>query len=149
MAEREFGIPLRKVTFLTGFPPKELELPPSSDSPTLELLGLRSGQTLLVREDESGDSSVKETKQGSGWDYIKKISKSGMMKAHKSPADNSCLFHSVAYVCTSPGAKLPFVAVAFHSTCNIVGFSSFLVSSLLTVFKGAYCKRGRSGPKPV
>ncbi|CAE7822797.1 OTU2 [Symbiodinium microadriaticum] len=72
------GVPRPCVQLLAGFPPKALELP-KDRSATVSSLGLRSGESLIVREVEP---------EGARGIVVRRVIE----------ADNSCLFNAVGYV---------------------------------------------------
>eukprot|EP00929_Paragymnodinium_shiwhaense_P086553 TRINITY_DN47059_c0_g1_i1.p1 TRINITY_DN47059_c0_g1~~TRINITY_DN47059_c0_g1_i1.p1 ORF type:complete len:315 (-),score=70.31 TRINITY_DN47059_c0_g1_i1:15-881(-) len=72
------GVPKPCIQLSAGFPPKPLELPQDLTA-AVSSLGLRSGESLIVREVEP---------QGAGGVLVRRVVDS----------DNSCLFTSVGYV---------------------------------------------------
>jgi len=92
MVEASSGIPAEEQRILTGFPPKALE--GSADS-TLEALGVRSGDQLIV-ERAAGSGEVKQGHTDGK--YIPPSPEKGFFVRRIMPSDNSCLFHTAAYV---------------------------------------------------
>jgi ubiquitin thioesterase OTU1 len=96
--------PISSIILKTGFPPKYLDLP---ESTTIENAEIYSGETILVEVDESkvAPTVVKlETKKADAQKADTKIPKDqvpntdGMIMVRRIiPADNSCLFNSIAY----------------------------------------------------
>jgi len=79
------GVAPHQQRVLTGFPPKELPIQ-NETSNTLSIVGLRSGDTVIVEENAS-QPKVVEGKVNTVR-LIRKVV----------PADNSCLFASLSYV---------------------------------------------------
>eukprot|EP00667_Euglena_gracilis_P022351 EG_transcript_24839 len=91
LLEEKSGIPAEEQKILVGFPPKALEANPDD---TLEALGVRSGDQLIVERAGKG-----EVKQGhTDGKYIPPAPEKGFFVRRPVPSDNSCLFHTAAYV---------------------------------------------------
>eukprot|EP00928_Gymnodinium_smaydae_P051596 TRINITY_DN35168_c0_g1_i1.p1 TRINITY_DN35168_c0_g1~~TRINITY_DN35168_c0_g1_i1.p1 ORF type:complete len:310 (+),score=69.60 TRINITY_DN35168_c0_g1_i1:68-931(+) len=74
----ETGVARPCVQLLSGFPPRPVELP-TDPGALVSVLGLRSGDALIVRETEPA---------GAGGSVVRRVIES----------DNSCLFNAVGYV---------------------------------------------------
>lgn len=96
----EFGVDVENQHIMVGFPPKPLEISEDSSTASLESLGICNGSSLAVQKsDKVSSGAIKGSNSAS--DVIFTIAKSGTghMAKREMPADNSCLFHSVAYTC--------------------------------------------------
>ena len=132
----KLSVPPSQQSLFNGFPPKELEL--DSDAKrarTLADCGIRNGDTIEVRvrdvlsssssssssarPSSSSSADVPEMKQGSGWEFPPSVDK-GSMQRKPMPSDNSCLFHSVAYVCSSKAAGAPAALHVREVVANLV-----------------------------
>lgn len=86
----------------SGYPPKTLET--TNDTTTLQSLGIRSGDTLIV-EEIKGDGECSQPKTNSSSTTTTATPSSAAASASKRkmvrkivPADNSCLFASISFV---------------------------------------------------
>lgn len=99
MLQGKFDIqPERQLLYIAGVPPKSI----ATDDPSASLasLGIRPGDSIELRTLDA-PMGEHEMKQGTGtWDLIGTISaNSGSFQRKAMPADNSCLFHAIAWVC--------------------------------------------------
>lgn len=85
------GIEATRLRVLQGFPPKPIEPPQSSA--TLKELGLRPNALLICQEGEPRIEVI-----NTGERYIPFSHERARFSRRNVPADNSCLFHSCAYV---------------------------------------------------
>lgn len=112
------NIPENKLHVLSGFPPKTLDL--SGDAISLKSSGIISGDTLILEEKLSTDTSGSNVKssisnvaqQTHDAQLAEQVSLSaGILMKHIVPADNSCLFTSIYYVLNgkedSTGTAIP------------------------------------------
>lgn len=76
---------------LQGFPPKPVE--PSDPSITLDALNLRPNEILTIQEGPCGVKIV-----NTGEKYVPLSHERAHFRRRHVPADNSCLFHSCAYM---------------------------------------------------
>ena len=94
MLEEKCHIPTEDQKLMSGFPPKAIEANPED---TLEAIGLRSGDQLIVEK-----SNVTGVKQGhTDGKYIPPSAEKGFFVRRPVPADNTCMFHTAAYVLQS------------------------------------------------
>ena len=128
-------LPTASQLLYNGFPPKELDL--SDPQRTLADCGIRNGDTVEVRVREvegGGGAVVEEVRQGKGWEYPPTVEK-GVMQRKQMPSDNSCLFHSIAYVCNNRATPSPASAAAVRETvANVVASDPAKYS---TIFLGS------------
>lgn len=80
-----------KMRILSGFPPKPVE--PSSQSITLQEMKLRPNEMLTIQEGEPRIQLI-----NTGERYVPLSHERAHFRRRYVPADNSCLFHSCAYV---------------------------------------------------
>jgi hypothetical protein len=82
---------------LIGFPPKELDT--SDWTKSLADAGIKKGDSVMVEQDSAKRGIVKASIEESS-NVIYSIPKNqGLFARRAMPMDNSCLFHSIAYVC--------------------------------------------------
>lgn len=90
------GIPRSQLRVLSGYPPRALDL--HDPAITLEALGVKSGDVLHVEQmaviESAGSTSMPTSIKGDA-----------ILMRHVVPADNSCLFNSIAF-CISGGKDL-------------------------------------------
>lgn len=86
-----------KVNILSGYPPKSLDL--SNFARTIEAVGLRSGDTLIV-EEKSSPSQQFVNKNEERLQHItaEQFNSHGILMRRTVPSDNSCLFTSIGFV---------------------------------------------------
>eukprot|EP00474_Spongospora_subterranea_P008973 CRZ09431.1 hypothetical protein [Spongospora subterranea] len=95
--EHAIGVPANEQRLLIGFPPKQLDI--SNGLLTLEQAGIKSGDSLIV-EKISAVRGITKASAEETQSIIFTISKNqGLFVQRHMPPDNSCLFHSIAYVC--------------------------------------------------
>jgi len=85
-----------------GIRPKFKPLDIQKSAMRLEEHGIKSGLCILVKDlrKETGTATVR---RGKGWEYPPTIGRYGRMERKDMPRDNSCLFHSIAYVTDQKG----------------------------------------------
>ena len=124
------SLPTSDQQLYNGFPPKELDL--TNPQRSLVDAGIRNGDTIEVRvkEVEGGPAVVEEVRQGKGWEYPSTVDK-GVMQRKQMPSDNSCLFHSIAYVCNNRTTPSATSANAVRETvANVVASDPVKYSTL-------------------
>ncbi|XP_005105509.1 ubiquitin thioesterase OTU1 [Aplysia californica] len=97
-------IPPHRIRLRQGYPPKIIDI--SNDTAELSTLPFRSGDTIIVEEDEShSQGMVPETSSSSSDDRLDTLlhhqleeGASGILTRRVVPADNSCLFTSTHLV---------------------------------------------------
>lgn len=104
------NIPANKVSLKFGYPPQKINLP---ENTTLENIGIQSGETIIVEEDLNASAQYTSVAKNQTYE-TKKMSPQktkpvtnnmsqvpnpeGLVMVRRViPADNSCLFNSVAY----------------------------------------------------
>jgi len=116
------SLPASSQSLFNGFPPKEIDT--SSDASRSRLLtqaNIRSGDTVEVRESSTINSSQQEIRQGKGWEYPISIEiQRGSMQRKDMPRDNSCLFHTVAYLCNNRATGAVSAASIREIVANLV-----------------------------
>ena len=126
-------------SLFNGFPPKEIDLDTDAKrSRTLAEVGIKNGDTIEVRVKEAPTSSspapdLPEMKQGRGWEYPPTTEK-GSMQRKVMPSDNSCLFHSIAYVCSN---KTTGPAAAAHIREVVANLVASDPARYSTIFLGS------------
>ena len=124
------SLPVSEQQLYNGFPPKELDL--SNPQRSLVDCGIRNGDTIEVRvkETEGAPAAVEEVRQGKGWEYPATVDK-GVMQRKQMPSDNSCLFHSIAYVCNNRATPTAASASSVRETvANVVASDPVKYSTL-------------------
>ncbi|CEP02440.1 hypothetical protein PBRA_009024 [Plasmodiophora brassicae] len=82
---------------MIGFPPRPIDT--VSPQTTLATAGVRSGESIIV-EKSTAPRGIQKASAAESQSVIYTIPKNtGMFVQRAMPPDNSCLFHSVAYVC--------------------------------------------------
>ena len=66
---------------------------------TYELFSGESIRLEFKASDSASGEQKHEVKQGKGWAWPSTVTKNGFMVRRPMPSDNSCLFHTVAYIC--------------------------------------------------
>jgi len=94
---KELGISAGEQSLMHGFPPQTL--PVDNASASLEALGVPSGSRITVTKGEAKTGIIKGDLDASGVIFTIPRSGAGHMVRRDMPADNSCLFHSIAYTC--------------------------------------------------
>lgn len=93
------GIAPSRIAFKLGYPPQRIDLP---DNTTLENVGIQSGETIIVEEnqnvkEEVSTQSIKPAEAGQT-NFHQTPNPDGLIMIRRViAADNSCLFNSVAY----------------------------------------------------
>lgn len=93
------GIPVNRLHVLNGFPPKIFDL--SRNDETLNASGISTGDTLIVEEknsEESSTSSKHDDVHARTHISNKDLDCPGILMKRVVPADNSCLFTSIGFV---------------------------------------------------
>lgn len=124
------ALPIADQQLYNGFPPKELDL--TNPARTLTDAGIRNGDTIEVRvkETEGATTAVDEVRQGKGWEYPATVDK-GVMQRKQMPSDNSCLFHSINYVCNNRTTPTATSAASVRETvANVVASDPVRYSTL-------------------
>lgn len=85
------GINENSLRVLGGYPPKPIE--PPSEEATLQEMGLRQNEMLIVQD---GGPRVQVVNTGER--YVQPSNERAHFRRRYVPADNSCLFHSCAYI---------------------------------------------------
>eukprot|EP00808_Paulinella_micropora_P018443 g11805.t1 len=101
------GLSEAQLHLSVGFPPTLIS--PNGPNATLADVGVRRGETVLVKDAIKVAETPASVTEGKGWDYPPTIN-SGHMARREMPRDNSCLFHAIAYVCQ--GKKQPSSSTA-------------------------------------
>jgi hypothetical protein len=112
-----FKVPINLQQLYSGFPPKLCTI--EADS-TLLSIGLKPGDTLELRS-STQSQSIPTMKKGTGkWEICPTVSKQGTFKRIQMPADNSCMFHAIAYVNYISHVNMKiFVILVFKYICYI------------------------------
>eukprot|EP00823_Brevimastigomonas_motovehiculus_P009460 TRINITY_DN9127_c0_g1_i1.p1 TRINITY_DN9127_c0_g1~~TRINITY_DN9127_c0_g1_i1.p1 ORF type:complete len:512 (+),score=90.27 TRINITY_DN9127_c0_g1_i1:85-1620(+) len=93
------GVSESMQSILIGFPPKEIRS--SSSFSTLLSLKIGTGTNIILQEKGSNHTVL----QGKKWEFPPCIAKNkGLFARISMPGDNSCLFHTIAYVCLNKRA---------------------------------------------
>lgn len=104
--EHETGMPFETQQLLRGFPPRPIVIELST-SPTLGECGVRQGDQLILKEAGKQEGIIQGKLDGK---YVPPSEKRGYFVRRAVPADNSCLFHALAYALKnrsrSAGAEL-------------------------------------------
>ena len=133
----KLSLPPPTQSLFNGFPPKEIELDtPAKLSRSLADVGIKNGDTIEVRVKEDSSSTPDppaEMKQGRGWEYPPTTER-GSMQRKAMPSDNSCLFHSVAYVCSDKAQGPQAAAHVREVVANLVASDPARYS---TIFLGS------------
>ena len=91
MLEEKSGIAAEEQKIMSGFPPKPIE---ANAEDTLEALGITAGEQLIVEKQSAGG-----VKQGHTMGkYVPPSADKGFFVRREMPSDNTCLFHTAAYV---------------------------------------------------
>jgi ubiquitin thioesterase OTU1 len=118
----KLSLPTSQQALFNGFPPKEIELDSEEKRQrTLTDAGIKNGDTVEVRVREAAGAveQKEELKQGKGWEYPPTVEKGSMVRRDM-PRDNSCLFHSIAYVCSNKGTGVAAAAAIREIVANLV-----------------------------
>lgn len=82
----------------TGLRPKFKQLSTHRQNESLASHGIKSGHSLVIKDARNESGPKDQVRKGTGWEYPATIGKQGMMKRKDMPKDNSCLFHSIAFI---------------------------------------------------
>ena len=96
LIEKEIFLPKNSQKLLFGFPPKEL----LDDMQTLESLGVKSGDKIMVQENNSNNQNTTQNVQGEKMVCKKPLfvtphNNSGVVVRRIVEANNACLFNSI------------------------------------------------------
>jgi ubiquitin thioesterase OTU1 len=95
--EERADIPAHRIALSSGFPPRPLATD-GDNAGRLVSDVLRSGDMLIVKD--TGSEGSGELRRGhTNGKYVPPSHPQGILVRRNVPADNSCLFHSVSFVC--------------------------------------------------
>mmetsp|Transcript_12114 Transcript_12114/g.18058 ORF Transcript_12114/g.18058 Transcript_12114/m.18058 type:complete len:388 (+) Transcript_12114:78-1241(+) len=87
-----------------GLRPRFRKIDMSLSSAVLKAHGISNGYSLQLKDlrKESGNATIR---QGKGWEYPKTVSINDRIEKKAMPRDNSCLFHSIAFLSDAEGVN--------------------------------------------
>jgi len=127
LVEERMGIPsemqgLEMMKQSSGLRPKFAPLDMAAGSgKSLFEHGIHSGHSLVVK-DLRNEHKTATVRQGKGWEYPPTVPQGGRMVRQNMPRDNSCLFHSIAYITDQAGEDRDASALTMRTlAAQIIG----------------------------
>jgi ubiquitin thioesterase OTU1 len=130
LVSTQFAVaPALQALSVAGVPPRPI--PTSDSAATLAELGIRPGDSIELRDAAAeAAEDAREMKQGTKWDLISLVPTGrGAFRRKEMPGDNSCLFHTIAFLCGSGSGSSSSSASAASSAHAMRELAANVVAS--------------------